>query len=791
MRVAVSWLKDWIQINESADELAQRLTMAGLEVEEVLAAAPAFSGVVVGEVLETKPHPDANRLSVCQVDAGAGVESIVCGAPNVRAGLKVAVAQPGARLPGGMKIRATRLRGVDSNGMICSGKELGLSDDHDGIIELPDAAPLAKDLREYLDLDDVLVEVALTPNRGDCFSMIGVARELAVALNQPLPAQSKIEVAASHEEQHPVSLPEPVACPRFVGRVIRGIDVASQSPVWLQERLRRVGLRPIHPVVDVTNYVMMETGQPLHGYDLKKLQGAIEVRYGAAGESMTLLDGREVNLADDVLVIADDSGPIALAGVMGGDSTAVENTTTDVLLEVAWFDPDVIAGRARRYGLHTDASMRFERGVDPEGQVKVMQQATQLLMEIAGGEPGPLINTEVAEHLPRRPAVKLRHARLERLLGTAISVEQVVGALEALGMAVSRDGEDYQVVPPGFRFDIQIEADLVEEIARIIGYDNIPSTPGPGTAAIADVTEAVVADAVVADTLVARGYREVINYAFIDAAADDVFTQSNEPILLANPISADLATMRRSLWPGLLQTARDNLARQQVRLRLFELGNCFEKTADGIREQVTLAGLACGPRWPEHWDLDAQPTDLFDIKADLEAVLALTGRTDQIVFQPAQRNGLSPGRTARILIGDTIVGWLGAVHPAVLSDWDLDDGAILFELELEKALSALIPRFAGLSKYPSVRRDVALLVDVAVTAGELVAEVRQAGGELLQDVLVFDVYRGSGIDSSRKSIALGLILQDTSRTLIDEDADTALAEIVSHLETKLGATIRK
>ncbi len=791
MRVAVSWLKDWVQIDEPADALAQRLTMAGLEVEEVLSAAPAFSGVIVGHVLETERHPDADRLTVCKVDTGAGVESVVCGAPNVRTGLKVAVAQPGARLPGGTKIRATRLRGVDSNGMICSGKELGLSDDHDGIIELPDDAPLAADLRDYLDLDDMLIEVALTPNRGDCFSMIGVARELAVALNQRLPLLATTEVPASHASEYTVRLPEPTGCPRFVSRIIRGINVASESPVWLQERLRRVGLRSIHPVVDVTNYVMMETGQPLHSYDLGKLQGELEVRFGASGESLTLLDGREVTLADDVLVIADGSGPVALAGVMGGSSTAVDDNTADVLLEVAWFDPAVIAGRARRYGLHTDASMRFERGVDPEGQVKVMQRATELLLEITGGEPGPLVNTEMPEQLPQRPAVVLRHERLERLLGTAVPEEQVTATLEALGMQVGRQGRDYRVVPPGFRFDIQIEADLIEEIARIIGYDNIPSMPGAGAATVAVVTETVVPETEVADVLVARGYREVINYAFIDAAADEVFALSDQPIALANPISADLAAMRRSLWPGLLATARDNLARQQVRLRLFELGNRFETTADGIREHGILAGFACGPRWPEHWDLDAQLTDLFDIKADIEAVLALTGRASDVVFQAAERDGMSPGRTARIFIADTAVGWLAAVHPAVLSAWDLEDGAIVFELELEKALSARVPRYTGVSKYPSVRRDLAVLVDAALPVGDLVAEVRLAGGGLLRDVVIFDLYRGSSIDSSRKSIALGLILQDTSRTLIDADADTALAEIVSHLESKLGATIRK
>jgi phenylalanyl-tRNA synthetase beta chain len=790
MRVAVSWLRDWVDIQESADVLAERLTMAGLEVDEVLLAAPPFSGVVVGEVLETEPHPNADRLTVCKVTTGAGVESIVCGAPNVRAGLKVAVAEPGATLPGGMKIRATQLRGVASNGMICSGKELGLPDDHDGIIELPMDAPIATPLRDYLDLDDILIEVALTPNRGDCFSMVGVARELAVALNQTFNDPSPTEVAATQDDRYGVHLDAPDACPRFVSRTIRGVNPGSESPPWLRERLRRVGLRPIHPVVDVTNYVMMETGQPLHAYDLNKLQGDISVRMGR-DETLTLLDGREISLDADVLAITDEQGPIALAGVMGGASTAVDDTTVDVLLEVAWFHPDAIAGRARRFGLHTDASLRFERGVDPEGQVRVMERATQLLLEIAGGEPGPLVNTEAPTQLPKREAVSLRHQRLERILGTSVPPDQVISTLEALGMTVQQQGDAYVVVAPGFRFDIAIEEDLIEEIARIIGYDNIPSTPGAGAANVAAVTETRVPSDAAGDVLVARGYREIITYAFIDATADAVFADSEENILLANPISADLAAMRRSLLPGLLKTAQENIARQQSRLRLFEVGNCFLKMADGIKQIGVLAGFASGPRLPEHWDDTAQATDLFDIKADIEAILALTGRTDELAFQPANREGLSPGRTARIHLGDRPIGWLGALHPATASRWDLDDAAIVFELDLQEAFSAEIPKYSGFSKFPSVRRDIALLVDESVAAGALVAAAQRAGGALLREVLVFDLYRGSNIDSSRKSIALGLILQDTSRTLIDEDADTALAEIVSHLETELGATIRK
>ncbi len=551
MRVAVSWLRDWVDIKEPAQVLSERLTMAGLEVDEVLTAAPAFSGVVVGEVLETAPHPDADRLTVCKVDSGAGAESIVCGAPNVRAGLKVAVAQPGAELPGGLKIRAAELRGVASNGMICSGKELGLSDDHDGIIELPAEAPIAAPLRDYLDLDDVIIEVALTPNRGDCFSMVGVAREVAVALNQTFNAQIPSEVAATQDDKYSVHLDCPEACPRFVGRTIRGVDPTSESPRWLRERLRRVGLRPIHPVVDVTNYVMMETGQPLHAYDFNKLQGDIRVRMGR-DEPLVLLDGREISAGTDVVTITDDRGPIALAGIMGGESTAVDDATVDVLLEVAWFHPDAIAGRARRFALHTDASLRFERGVDPEGQVRVMERATELLLAIAGGEAGPVVNTEVASQLPRREAVNLRHQRLEQVLGTSVPPEQVVGTLEALGMEVQQRDDSYAVVAPGFRFDIEIEEDLIEEIARIIGYDNIPSTAGSGAANVAAVTETRVPSDAAADVLVARGYREIITYAFIDANADAVFVNNEENILLANPISNELAAMRRSLLPGLL-----------------------------------------------------------------------------------------------------------------------------------------------------------------------------------------------------------------------------------------------
>ena len=791
MRVAVSWLRDWVDIKEAPEVLSERLTMAGLEVDEVLPAAPPFTGVVVGEVIDTQAHPDADRLTVCQVDTGAGGETIVCGAPNVRKGLKVAVAEPGATLPDGTKIRASKLRGVTSNGMICSGKELGLSDEHDGIMELPGQAPIATPLREYLDLDDTIIDVALTPNRGDCFSLMGVARELAVALDQPFRTQPAFAVEAVHDERHGVHLDAPEACPRFVSRVIRGVDIGASTPPWLCERLRRVGLRPIHPIVDVTNYVMMELGQPLHAYDLNKLNGDIRVRLAHDGEQLTLLDGREVEVASDVLAITDDRGPIALAGIMGGASTAVDEATEDVLLEVAWFNPEAIAGRARRFALHTDASLRFERGVNPEGQVAAMERATQLLLEIAGGTPGPLVNTEVPEQLPQRAPVGLRHGRLERVLGTRVPADTVVETLQALGMEVRQQGDDYSVVAPGFRFDIQIEEDLIEEVARIIGYDNIPSTLGSGAANVATVTETRVPSDSAADVLVARGYREVITYAFIEVEADAVFSDDENHIPLANPISAELAVMRRSLLPGLLTTAQENIARQQNRLRLFEIGNCFHTTADGVGETAMLAGFANGTRHPEHWDEPSQETDLFDIKADIEAILALTGRADEVTFEAAERAVLSPGRTARIHLGDNAVGWLGALHPAAAGRWDLDDSAIVFELTLEDAFSAEIPRYSGFSKFPRVRRDVAVLVDETVAAGDLVAAVKQAGGALLREVRVFDLYRGSHIDSSRKSIALGLILQDTSRTLIDADADAALAAIVSHLETELGATIRK
>jgi len=559
----------------------------------------------------------------------------------------------------------------------------------------------------------------------------------------------------------------------------------------MRERLRRAGLREIHPVVDVTNYVMLELGQPLHSYDLNKLAKRITVRFAKPPEKLTLLDGTAITLEPDVLVIADGSGAIGMAGIMGGEGTAVEPTTQDVFLEAAFFSPDAIAGRARRFGLHTDASLRFERGVDPAHQVRAIERATRLLLEITGGTPGPVVVTESEPHLPVRAPITLRQDRLEALLGVSLEPGQVEKSLAVLQMDISRITEGWSVVPPAFRFDLSIEEDLIEEVARITGFDNIPATPEASTRHLGKASEVRVTEDRIADRLIDRGYSEIITYSFVDEELEAAINPGAEPARLTNPISQELGVMRGSLWTGLLATAQQNLSRQRSRLRVFEIGTQFSQGAEGVREAGVVAGLALGPQWPEHWESDDREVDFFDIKADLEAVLALTGRGDEVRFSPAEHPALMPGQSARVLIGEDEAGWLGALHPELQKRLELKHSAILFSLQLAQTTLATIPVYKSYSKFPSVRRDIAVVLDEDILSDEVIACVREAAGELLTDITLFDIYRGIAIDSRRKSIALGLILQDTSRTLTDADADRAMGSVTQHLERVLGATIRK
>jgi len=790
LRVNVEWLREWVAIESAAEQLADELTIAGLEVDAVLAAAPELDGVVVAQIIELKPHPNADRLSLCTVDDGQARYEVVCGAPNVAVDLKVPFAAVGTQLPGHEPIQAVEFRGVNSHGMLCSAKELGLADDASGLLVLDLDAPIGASLKEYLKLDDTVIDIDLTPNRGDCFSVIGIAREIAAKRSLALSGPDIASVAPQIDETFAVELENDNGCPRFAGRIIRRLETGRRSPDWMRERLRRAGLRSIHPVVDVTNYVMLELGQPLHAYNLTKLVDGIVVRSAHKNERLTLLDRKDLELDENALVIADGSGAIGLAGIMGGASTAVESDTADVFLESAFFSPDAILGRARQFGLHTDASLRFERGVDPTKQERALERATMLLQSIAGGEAGPLLVVESKKALPRRKPVELAGSRLESVLGIELQAAEVERLLSSLGMKVESTGDAWNIVPPSFRFDITIEEDLIEEVGRMVGYDNIPITPGSGSVHLGTATEHRVEQDAISDRLIARGYSEVITYSFVDESLDQSIHPGVAPVRLANPISADMNVMRRSLWPGLLLAAQQNMSRQQPRARLFEIGVQFAIDQENISETNVLAGLATGRQWPEHWDLKDRDVDYHDVKSDVEAILSLTDRFKEFEFHAAAHPALNPGRSARIFKRTEPIGWLGSLHPKIQRQFDLKSTAILFAIKLDAAFEASVPNFQHYSKFPSVRRDLAVIVDEDISVQVLLDHVRAAAGALLNSVAVFDVYRGKGIDSSRKSIGIGLILQDASRTLVDGDADHIVESVTRRLEHELGATIR-
>jgi phenylalanyl-tRNA synthetase beta chain len=807
--------------------------MAGFELDALDAAAPAFTGVVVAEILSAERHPQADKLQVCRVSSGSGEPlQIVCGAANARAGLKTALATVGAQLPGsatggaqpseGLKITAAKLRGVESFGMLCSAKELGLSDASAGILELPADAPVGRSLREYLGLDDSILELNVTPNRGDAMSVIGVAREVA-ALSGGRVGGPRIEpVAAGHGDKVDVVLDAPGGCPKFVGCVMRGVNNRAQSPVWMRERLRRAGVRSISPVVDVTNYVLLELGQPMHAYDLAKVRGAIHVRLARPGEEITLLDGKALKVEADVLLIADDEGGVGMAGIMGGQRTSVTDDTTDVFLEVAYFNPDAISGRARRVGLTTDASQRFERGVDPQGQERAMNRAMALIVELAGGRPGPVIVTKSDSELPRRTPVSVRRSQVERLLGVRLQDARISEVFTALEMKVTSTAEGWTVTPPSYRFDITIEADLIEEVARIVGYNEIPEQDAMTPQAFRPYPEEQPVEQVVLEALASRGYQEAITYAFVDPVLQGKVFPDVSGLPLSNPIASDMSVMRVSLWPGLLRAALENQRRQQDRIRLFEHGARFvpaavqdgsaagERAAPGtdltardqvargsgpaIREVDSLAGVVCGDRMPEQWGLpkDARgAVDFYDVKSDVEALFMATGVRDSFRFEPASLPALHPGRAARIVRNAVAVGWIGELHPTLVRDLDFIHAPVLFELDVATALTVEKSEYREISRFPQVRRDLALVIDESVSLSALAERVTLVASSLLRDLRFFDTYRGPGVEAGRKSVALGLIFQDISRTLTDEDVERLIAAIVADLRVTLNARIRE
>ena len=795
MKVTYRWLQEFTPITAAPAELAAQLTMAGLEVESMVPVAPPFAGVVVGEVLEAGRHPDAEKLSLCQVTTdGTNRLQIVCGAKNVRKGLKVAVAMVGAQLPNDVVIKRATLRGQESNGMLCSASELGLGDEQDGIMELADSLPLNQDLREALDLDDCILEVNATPNRGDCMSVFGIARDYAAASERRHLKFEGKPIVASQQAIFPVSL-ESSACPVLATRVIRGVRQNAQSPEWLRERLRRVGINSISAIVDVTNYVMTELGQPMHAYDLVKLSKGIVVRAAKPKERITLLDDKEYELDPEFLVIADASGAIGLAGIMGGRGTAISDSTTDVCFESAHFTPEAISGRARRLGLFTDAAQRFERGVDPNLTAIAIERATALLLECAGGAAGP---TQVSrpEDAPVLDDhwVTLRRDRVTRLLGAPVPDNEVHAVISAISERVEAMSGGWRVRKPSHRFDIRIEADLIEEVARLRGFDKIEELHATAPQIAGFATEACVSNDRLGWAMADRGYREMISYAFVDPNLQQQLFPGVAALKLANPISADLSEMRVSLWPGLVQACRENLRRQQSRVRLFEIGNKFMRSRESVGNQFeeveSLAAIATGSGWPQQWGSSTDQVDFYDVKSDVMDLLTLTGDASSMRFVPDSQPLLRPGRSARIYRDATPIGWVGEMHPQIVKALNIVSTAFLFELDVTQAFSRKQLKYKKISKFPSLRRDMAIVVDESVPLAVLQENVTVSASGLLSELRVFDVYRGPNIETGRKSIALGLILQDSSRTLTDIDADAVVTAVAARLRDVLSATIR-
>lgn len=791
MKFSEQWLRSWTNPEVDRDTLVAKLSMVGLEVDSVTPVAGDFHGVVVGEILSAEQHPDADKLRVCQVSNGSETFQVVCGAPNARAGIKIPFAMIGAELGEDFKIKKAKLRGVESYGMLCSASELKVSEDHSGLMELAADAPLGMDIREYLGLDDVVIEIGLTPNRGDCLSLAGLAREVGAIYGsdvQPVAIQPVVPV---HEETRPVELLAPQACPRYLGRVIRNVDLSRPTPLWMVERLRRSDIRSIDPAVDVTNYVMLELGQPMHAFDLAEIRGGIRVRMAEQGEKLVLLDGQEATLTADTLVIADHERPLAIAGVMGGEHSGVSAQTRDLFLESAFFDPIALAGKARGYGLHTDASHRFERGVDFELARQAMERATALLLEIVGGEAGPVVEVVSEADLPKRDAVILRSDRIAQMLGLELEPALVERLLAALGLAVSAKVEGvWEVQIPSHRFDIALEVDLIEELGRLYGYDRLPVRYPQARLAPQARAEATAELPALRRLLVARGYQEAITYSFIDPKLFAQFNPEATPLILANPISADMAAMRASLWPGLVKAVLHNLNRQQNRVRLFESGLRFVGQLPQLQQESMLAGVITGNRLPESWSHGRESVDFYDLKGDVEALLAAAGDAGAFRFVAGEHPALHPGQCARIEREGRTVGYMGAIHPQLATELGIEQPLFLFELHLAELAVGKLPAFRELSRFPEVRRDLALLVDRDTPAEEVLGCIRECAGDYLTDLKLFDVYQGKGIDPSRKSLAVGLTWQHPSRTLNDDEVSAATQTILTSLGDRFNATLR-
>lgn len=798
MQFPESWLRTMVDPSLSTEELAHLLTMSGLEVENCRPVAPAFSGVIAAQVVAVERHPNADKLTVCSVDTGNGLATVVCGAPNVRPGMKAAFARVGALLPGQadrpFEIKVARMRGVESAGMLCSARELGLSDDHTGLLELASDAPVGRDVREVLAVDDHVFTIKLTPNRADCLSVLGVAREVAALAGSPLAPPPVRPVPATHRATHPVRISDPTGCGRFTARVIRNVNPRAATPEWMKRRLERAGQRCISALVDVTNYVMLELGRPLHVYDADKLRGTIDVRFGRKGERALLLNGQEVEVDESVLCITDESGVIGLAGIMGGESTKADFDTRNVLLEAAFFHPEAIAGRARRWNFSSDASHRFERGVDFDNNLAGIERATQLIVEICGGEPGPSTDTIAA--LPRRMPVRLRGERARRVIGVALDGQQIADVFSRLGLRFERDGDAFVVTPPSYRFDLEIEEDLIEELARIYGYEHIPARPPRAPAVMGEVPESRFGLHSLRERLAAADFQEVVNFSFVESQWEADFAGELDPIRLLNPIASQVAVMRTSLIGSLVANIRYNLARRLPRIRVFEVGRVYLRdpsvgdgplTVAGLRQPVRIAAAAFGPAFEPQWGEPERRVDFFDLKGDLEALLAPSSAR----FEPGRHPAFHPGRCARVLVRGQPAGWIGELHPRWARKYELMEPPVLFEIDAEVAQGVEIPRSREVSRFPPVRRDIAVEVDERHPVQALLDAMWARRAAIVDTITLFDMYRGKGIETGKKSLAFRVLLQDTQKTLTDAEVDAAVAGLRAVLEQEYGAKLRQ
>ncbi|MCB5183716.1 phenylalanine--tRNA ligase subunit beta [Methylobacillus gramineus] len=783
MQFSEQWLRQYVNPALDSEGLGHALTMAGLEVEALEPVAADFTKVVVAEIISAEKHPDADRLQICKVNVGTDeLLQIVCGAPNARAGLKAPCALVGAELPG-FKIKQAKVRGVESFGMMCSAKELGLAEESSGLLELAADTIVGQDIRTVFELDDKLFTLKLTPNRTDCLSIVGIARDVTALTGATLLLPTILPVAAKINAQHAVTVSEPDACPRYTGRLITGVNAAVTTPDWIVRRLERSGVRSISAIVDITNYVLLEQGQPLHAFDADKLQGNIEVRYARAGEQLVLLNQQTIELQPDMLVIADSTGALALAGIMGGDSSAVGDDTSNIFLESAFFTPAVIVGKARRLNFSTDSSYRFERGVDFGNTLAALERATNLVLEICGGEAGPV--TEVLGSLPARPPVSLRMARLISVLGIPLNIQDVLNILQKLNFTYTHSGDVFEVTPPSYRFDIEIEEDLIEEVARLYGYDNIPATAPQDQLRMLPSAEASLNRNWLRDTLAASGYQEIVSYSFVDESWERELLGNPNPIQLKNPIASNLSVMRSGLWGGLLETLMYNLNRKQERVRLFEIGATYSSVTDGYAEITRISGLAYGDAAPEQWAQEAREVDFFDVKAEIERLAG--GRVQYVT---AQHSALHPGQTAQVILHGKPIGWIGKLHPKWQQQYQLPRSVILFELDVEPLLQRKVAEYTHVPKFPPVRRDIAVLVDENTNIQALTDSMWAAKNPLINEIALFDVYRGKGIAEGKKSLAFLVLIQDTQKTLTDVEADAVMASILDLLVQQHGATLR-